>query len=419
MVGGVFAVVAYLAERGRLEAQVVDIARVQVERFAHQAQLLLVARELDADAIQGALEAFSVPTHGFTHSDGRFVIATIYDRAGNQLARVTDHEHPQISAIEAILDSIPHVRTGEEQYRVVSRNIQGAPHVGVVFPLHNAAGVNVGHVEGVFAVSDQGMAEIHGGVLRAVFSVFLIVLLTAAVICPVISSLMGRLARTTTGLLDSNLETLQVLGSAIAKRDSDTDAHNYRVTVYAVRLAEAVGLERDEMRSLVKGSLLHDVGKIGIRDDILLKPGRLSDNEFHVMKTHVRHGLDITERSSWLEDAHGVVASHHERFDGAGYPRGMRGEEIPLAARIFAIVDVFDALTSKRPYKEPFSFTETIVILDQGKGSHFDPGLLDAFLEIARELYDEFAGLENDRPREELQVITGRYFTRDARELFA
>jgi len=255
-------------------------------------------------------------------------------------------------------------------------------------------------------------------VVRSVVIVFLLVLLTTAVIYPVISSLIGRLARTTTSLLDSNLETLQVLGSAIAKRDSDTDAHNYRVTVYSVRLAEETGVDREEIRSLIKGSLLHDVGKIGIRDAILLKPGRLSDDEFEVMKTHVNHGLDITARSSWLEDARSVVGFHHERFDGAGYPRGLRGEEIPPSARIFAIVDVFDALTSKRPYKEPFSFEETIVILDQGRGSHFDPHFLDCFRRIARDLYDEFAGLENDAPRRELHSITERYFAKNARELF-
>ncbi|MCH7549262.1 MAG: HD-GYP domain-containing protein, partial [Candidatus Krumholzibacteriota bacterium] len=337
------------------------------------------------------MDEFSAAMGGVTRSDGHFVVARVYDTAGNEVARIADAEYPHLAAVEEILATIQHTLPERERDRWVRAKIAGAPHVGVLRPLRNSAGDNIGHVEGVFAVSAEGMAAIRSGVMRAVVSVVGVVLLTTMLIYPVISSLIGRIAQTTSNLLDSNLDTLQVLGSAIAKRDSDTDAHNYRVTVYAVRLAEAIGLPRARMRSLIKGALLHDVGKIGIRDDVLLKPARLSENEFNVMKTHVRHGLDITSRSSWLEDALHVVGSHHERVDGAGYPRGLRGDEIPTSARIFAIVDVFDALTSKRPYKEAFSYTETIVILDEGRGSHFDADMLDAFLEIARDLYDEFA----------------------------
>jgi HD-GYP domain-containing protein (c-di-GMP phosphodiesterase class II) len=418
-IGLLFGAVAFFSERGRLESEVADFARVQVERFSFQSRTVLDAPRLDGDVLQSALTAFSRASGGATLSDGSFVTAKIYDPAGDLLAESVDTEYRHITAVEEILESIPHDRPADQLERVVSARISGAPHIGVVLPLKNSDGTAVAHIEGVFAVSEAGVAAIRVRVVRSVTIVFLLVLLTTAVIYPVISSLVGRLARTTTSLLDSNLETLQVLGSAIAKRDSDTDAHNYRVTVYAVRLAEEVGVDREEIRSLIKGSLLHDVGKIGIRDAILLKPGRLTDDEFEVMKTHVNHGLDITARSSWLEDARGVVGFHHERFDGAGYPRGLRGQEIPPSARIFAIVDVFDALTSSRPYKEAFSFEETIVILDQGSGSHFDPSFLDAFRRIARDLYDEFAGLENDAPRRELHTITERYFAKNARELFA
>jgi HD-GYP domain-containing protein (c-di-GMP phosphodiesterase class II) len=237
---------------------------------------------------------------------------------------------------------------------------------------------------------------------------------------PIILNLLGRLSKLTVNLLDANLETLQVLGSAIAKRDSDTDAHNYRVTIFSVRLAEAAGISRVAMQKLIKGAFLHDVGKIGVRDNILLKPGRLDEEEFEVMKTHVQHGLDIVSRSDWLRDATDVVGCHHEKFDGQGYgghepnEQGITGENIPINARIFAIADVFDALTSKRPYKEPFTYEESIDILQEGSGTHFDPDLLNSFSEIARPLYDRLSGHDDDVPKKDLEKIIEEYFAQGA-----
>ena len=218
----------------------------------------------------------------------------------------------------------------------------------------------------------------------------------------------------TVNLLDSNLETLEVLGSAIAKRDADTDAHNYRVTIYAVRLAEAVGLDSQAIQSLIKGAFLHDVGKIGVRDNILLKPGRLDKDEFEMMKTHVRHGLDIVRRSAWLQDATDVVGYHHEKYNGQGYYENLAGKKIPIAARIFAIADVFDALTSERPYKKPFSYDKTMSILNEDKGTHFDPDLIDAFTQIAPDLYKEFSGREDDALKEQMKAIRDKYYAEDA-----
>jgi HD-GYP domain-containing protein (c-di-GMP phosphodiesterase class II) len=189
------------------------------------------------------------------------------------------------------------------------------------------------------------------------------------------------------------------------------------VSVYSVYLAEAINLPRDQIRSLIKGALLHDVGKIGIRDNILLKSGKLTDDEFTVMKTHVDHGMDLTDHASWLKDAQEVVGSHHEKFDGAGYPDGLKGEAIPLAARIFAITDVFDALTSRRPYKEALSYDASMQILDAGRGTHFDPSLLDSFNAIARNLYDTYSGLDGDKSKEQLDSMTEEYFKRDVADL--
>ncbi len=151
------------------------------------------------------------------------------------------------------------------------------------------------------------------------------------------------------------------------------------------------------------------MGKIGIRDSILLKPGRLDRTEFDEMKRHVNHGIDIVSRSSWLKDASSVVGSHHEKFEGNGYPDGLNGTDIPLLARIFAIADVFDALTSRRPYKDPLSYEETIDILIEGRGTHFDPDALDKFVKIAKPLYDVYGANDDERPRKELGDIVGRY----------
>jgi HD-GYP domain-containing protein (c-di-GMP phosphodiesterase class II) len=141
------------------------------------------------------------------------------------------------------------------------------------------------------------------------------------------------------------------------------------------------------MRALLLGAFLHDVGKIGISDAILLKPGPLTEEEMASMRTHVALGLKIIGSSKWLQLARGVIEGHHERFDGGGYPRGLTGTAIPLEARLFAIVDVFDALTSERPYKRPLSLAESLAVIQGAAGSQFDPDIVAAFCRIARDAY--------------------------------
>jgi putative nucleotidyltransferase with HDIG domain len=210
--------------------------------------------------------------------------------------------------------------------------------------------------------------------------------------------------------LQGNIELMEVLGGAIAKRDSDTNIHNYRVSIYAVRLAEAAGLDAAAIRNLIAGAFLHDVGKIGISDNILLKPAKLSEAEFAVMKTHVTLGVDILEKSNWLKTARDVVEFHHEKFDGGGYMRGLKGEAIPVNARIFAIVDVFDALTSQRPYKKALPFDAAMAILRRDGGSHFDPGLLGVFERIAEPLYLDVSAAADAVVEEKLQALISDYF---------
>jgi HD-GYP domain-containing protein (c-di-GMP phosphodiesterase class II) len=236
------------------------------------------------------------------------------------------------------------------------------------------------------------------------------VLLTTLVLYPVIISLHRNVMKFTRDLLQGNIELMEVLGGAIAKRDSDTNIHNYRVSIYAVRLAEAAQIDADTIRELIAGAFLHDVGKIGISDNILLKPAKLSEAEFEVMKTHVTLGVDILAKSNWLKSARDVVEFHHEKFNGGGYVRGLSGEAIPISARVFAIVDVFDALTSKRPYKNAMPFEESMAILRRDSGSHFDPRLVAVFESIAAALHLEISAAADAAVEQKLQALIAEYF---------
>jgi len=212
--------------------------------------------------------------------------------------------------------------------------------------------------------------------------------------------------------IESNIQTIKSLGNAIAKRDSDTNIHNYRVTLYSVKLAEDLGLSKSHIQSLIKGAFLHDVGKIGISDTILLKPGKLTDDEIEAMRLHVIFGVEIIKNNKWLEDAIDVVLYHHEKFNGTGYPYGFKGKEIPVNARIFTIADYFDALTSSRPYKEAFPLNKSMEILKMGSGSHFDPTFLTKFEQIAKELYEKLSTPEDKQELDELlNVSINKYFT--------
>ena len=227
--------------------------------------------------------------------------------------------------------------------------IKGREYVRAWVPLADSRGENAAYVEAFFTTTPEADKAARRNILNSVLLSVGIVLATSLLLYPVIVLLMRRLERLSLNLLDANLEMVSVVGSAIAKRDSDTDAHNFRVTIYSVRVAEALGLTETDIRVLIKGAFLHDVGKIGIRDSILLKPGRFDEKEFEEMKLHVNYGLDIIFRSAWLKEGSAVVGSHHEKYDGNGYPAGFKGDAIPRLARIFAIADVFDALTSHRP----------------------------------------------------------------------
>ncbi|WP_218648443.1 response regulator [Neptunomonas phycophila] len=199
-------------------------------------------------------------------------------------------------------------------------------------------------------------------------------------------------------LKKTHVELIQRLGRAAEYKDNETGMHVLRMSRYSHVLAKAAGLSDDEADDLLQAAPMHDIGKIGIPDDILLKPSKLSPDEFAHMQRHTHIGAEILgdSESGLIQLAHTVAMTHHEKWDGSGYPNGLKGENIPLAGRIVAIADVFDALTSKRPYKEAWTVEKTLNVIKKDSGTHFDPNLvelleenLDEILRIKEELSDE------------------------------
>ena len=189
-------------------------------------------------------------------------------------------------------------------------------------------------------------------------------------------------------LKDASLDTIRRLSRAAEYRDEDTSTHIQRMSNYTAALAGKINLKRDEIETILYSSSMHDIGKIGIPDNILLKQGKLDAKEWKLMKEHTVIGAKILEGASseFLVKGRVIALTHHEKWDGSGYPLGLKGEDIPIEGRIAAVADVFDALTTKRPYKEAYSFEKAMQIIREGKGSHFDPALVEAFMLIDDEV---------------------------------
>jgi HD-GYP domain-containing protein (c-di-GMP phosphodiesterase class II) len=400
----------YFLKQQEIEKQVADLGRQAVSTLSVQvAALIKYQKVTPVEALHHVLAI--VPEYLVEYRSGHFVYAQFYDGSGTIFSEASAPELRMMETLKGLINAQPLSFPDAERTEVKIRRINDGFLVCFVLPVADSQAAVRGYARGIFAISAETATEMRSAVLYSVLIVISIVFGVAAILYPVILRLTRWLADYSTNLLDANLETLSVLGSAIAKRDADTDAHNYRVSLYAARLAEKVGLGPKDMRGLIKGSFIHDVGKIGIPDAVLHKPGPLNEEEYRLMQTHVAMGVDIVRRAAWLRDSVPVVAAHHEKFGGGGYPQGTRADDIPLVARIFAIADVFDALTSKRPYKNPFGFEETMQILHQGRGVHFDPELLDAFAGIAAELHEKYDGGEEGDLRQELVAMVGRYFS--------
>jgi len=190
--------------------------------------------------------------------------------------------------------------------------------------------------------------------------------------------------------------TLEALSSALDAREAETGSHSRRVARYTLALADRIGVQRERRDDLARGALLHDIGKIGVADSILLKPGPLTEEEWAIMRRHPEIGHHILAGIPFLKPAAEIVLSHHERFDGTGYPQGLRGEKIPLGARIFTVADALDAMTSDRPYRPARSVTSAFAEISSCAGEQFDPAVVegltalgvDGILELKRQSND-------------------------------
>ncbi len=186
-------------------------------------------------------------------------------------------------------------------------------------------------------------------------------------------------------------DTLQALGTAIDLRDNETAGHSQRVCRYSLEIARAMGWSEKQLENLARGAYLHDIGKLGIPDGILLKPGPLTEEERKFMQQHVQIGFDVVKDIPFLADAAEIILMHHERYDGGGYPRGLKGKEILVGARIFAVADTLDAITSDRPYRRASSFEAAFETIRRVSGSQFDPQIVDVFLSIRKDIWPTIA----------------------------
>jgi response regulator RpfG family c-di-GMP phosphodiesterase len=199
----------------------------------------------------------------------------------------------------------------------------------------------------------------------------------------------AELDRALNSLEGAYRSTLQALTAALETRDSETHGHSERVVSYSLRLGREYGLSSDEMKSLEFGSLLHDIGKIGVPDSILRKPAKLTEEEWVRMREHPLHGQQILRGIEFLQGAARVVAQHHEKWDGTGYPLGLRSEDIDICARIFSVADAFDAITSDRVYRRGKPYEAASQELDDWAGRQFDPKVVEAFHRVPKEDWEE------------------------------
>ncbi|MFA7280452.1 MAG: HD domain-containing phosphohydrolase [Sterolibacterium sp.] len=388
---------AWYVSRENAEKSIVSFAMEESHR-------VLVHHE--AIALEGPDAKIHAEAAARSLSGGLFDIAEVYGANGNRLAEDLTEDGERIEK-EIPHHPVPRFNTPfYESFRLSNDRWV----LRVFVPLHVDSGTLTGYFEGVRLIPDWQTKQIFSVALTAALMVCLASLVCGGILYPVVIRLASDNERKAQEVLESHISMMEALGRAIAKRDSDTGAHNYRVAWIAATLADAVGLSGGSMQALIAGSFLHDAGKIGIPDAILLKPGKLTEDEMDIMRTHVAMGEQIVTGAGWLDGGKDVVASHHEKWDGSGYPRGQTGDAIPLVARIFAIVDVFDALCAKRPYKEPLTLAAAMEILQQGAGTHFDPSLLKVFSGLAANVYSTAINATESEVRTLMEGMVRKHF---------
>jgi putative nucleotidyltransferase with HDIG domain len=183
--------------------------------------------------------------------------------------------------------------------------------------------------------------------------------------------------------------TLEALGDALDLKDAETEGHSKRVTAFTIAIARAMGLQKEQISVIARGAFLHDIGKMAIPDSILRKPGKLTPDEVAIMREHCYRGYQLLKRIPFLHEAAEIVYSHQEKFDGTGYPRGLKGEQIPLGARLFAIADTLDAITSDRPYRPAQSLAAARAEIERFSGTQFDPEAVKTFLGMPDNIWED------------------------------
>lgn len=362
----------------QIESKVLVLAKNEVKYFIKNIKIepTLVEKKINLD-------------------DTSFLTITLLNDSNNIMMSQADRSYPTIiDELKKVDHSFTTRSTKEIQEHIIHNHFRNKFYFQFKVPVH--IDNFDGYIQGLYQISDEELKGIYTNIAYSIVQLVLTIFVTTFLLYPIIVYLNKEYINQSKNLLQANLEIMSVLGGAVAKRDSETNAHNYRVTLYSIAFAEALHLNKEKIMGLIKGAFLHDVGKIGIADSILLKQGKLNVLEFEHMKYHVEFGIDIISKSKWLNDARDVVAYHHERHDGTGYSKNISGDQIPLTARIFMICDVFDALTSKRPYKKKFSFEKSINIIKEKAGTHFDPELVSTFCSIIEPLYTNISHLEDE-----------------------
>ena len=379
-------------------------------------ELFLQAKKVDYSFIEGRIRPFSkTDSRLFEHvidllnqklTDFRVVMLDVYDTSKHDIFHyVSEPDFPAVSKAKKDWENV-FSPVDDKEFHFIE--FKDDLYLRIFSPRYHDQTL-LGFMDFMVKVEPNILNRLEK--IRSIALIITIstILTMTLVLYPLTYNFYKKLQGISRELRESNLHTILALGNAIAKRDSDTDEHNYRVTYYSLCLAEHLKMPPGAIRTLVKGAFLHDVGKIGIRDNILLKHDKLTNEEFTEMQTHVELGEQIVKNIRWLADAREVILFHHERYDGSGYPYGTAGNRIPLTARIFAVVDVFDALTSQRPYKQAFSYEDAIKILFN-EVQRFDPKILNAFLEISEMLYNETAPAGKMELIKRLEVKLFHYF---------
>lgn len=336
---------------------------------------------------------------------GAFAVAQAYAPSGE---RVVEAVQPGFESLPAALAALPHAAPPDPGTND-SPHVMGQQLERIAAQVLAEDGRFLGHVEGVRIVQEAERAMYRRAAIESALIGMGAVLLCTVALAPLLTSLAQRNFRWARALLDAHLGMLEAFGRAIARRDSDTGLHNYRVTWIAARLGEEAGLSSAALRNLIAGAFLHDIGKIGIPDDVLLKPGYLNERERAIMHAHVEMGTYIVGSIGFL-GAREVIAGHHECWDGSGYPFGLAGQDIPLNARIFCIADVYDALRAKRPYKDALPFAQAMETMQAAKGKHFDPVLFAVFERIVDEVEAKVIGASEAQAIALMRAMTDKHF---------